>query len=103
LPPPKAASGKVHGHNESQRQCESDRPNRFGRYVVAQCELDDQVVFLSFALNWHTLDPVYIVIPAFHKSWPDGANNLQQSWRFDWEPPKAVLRDVWTIDWILGC
>jgi hypothetical protein len=20
------------------------------------------------------------------------ANNLQQSWRFDWEPPKAVLR-----------
>jgi tryptophan-rich sensory protein len=32
-----------------------------------------------------------------------GANNLQQSWRFDWEPPKAVLRDVWTIVWILGC
>ena len=31
------------------------------------------------------------------------ANNLQQSWRFDWEPPKAVLRDVWTIVWILGC
>jgi hypothetical protein len=31
------------------------------------------------------------------------ANNLQQSWRFDREPPKAVLRDVWTIDWILGC
>jgi hypothetical protein len=31
------------------------------------------------------------------------ANNLQQSWRFDWEPPKAVLRDFWTIDWILGC
>ena len=31
------------------------------------------------------------------------ANNLQQSWRFDWEPPKAVLKDVWTIDWILGC
>jgi hypothetical protein len=31
-----------------------------------------------------------------------GANNLQQSWRFDREPPKAVLRDVWTIDWILG-
>jgi hypothetical protein len=31
------------------------------------------------------------------------ANNLQQSWRFDWEPPKAVLRDIWTIDWILGC
>jgi hypothetical protein len=30
------------------------------------------------------------------------ANNLQQSWRFDWEPPKAVLRDVRTIDWILG-
>ena len=23
-----------------------------------------------------------------------GANNLQLSWRFDWEPPKAVLRDV---------
>ena len=22
------------------------------------------------------------------------ANNLQQSWRFDWEPPKAVLRDL---------
>jgi hypothetical protein len=32
----------------------------------------------------------------------DKANNLQQSWRFDWEPPKAVLRDVRTIDWILG-
>ena len=31
------------------------------------------------------------------------ANNLQQSWRFDWEPPKAVLRDVWTMVWILGC
>ena len=31
------------------------------------------------------------------------ANNLQQSWRFDWEPPKAVLRGVWAIDWILGC
>src|SRR5438105_3364185 len=30
------------------------------------------------------------------------ANNLQQSWRFDWEPPKAVLKDVRTIDWILG-
>jgi hypothetical protein len=29
------------------------------------------------------------------------ANNLQQSWRFDWEPPKAVLSDVRTIDWIL--
>src|SRR6478672_10621597 len=40
--------------------------------------------------------------------WPDDidgrqANNLQQSWRFDWEPPKAVLRDVWTIIWIVGC
>ena len=34
---------------------------------------------------------------------PLTANNLQQSWRFDWEPPKAVLRDIWTIDWILGC
>jgi DNA-binding transcriptional LysR family regulator len=33
---------------------------------------------------------------------PASANNLQQSWRFDWEPPKAVLRDVRTIDWILG-
>ncbi|WP_082656389.1 hypothetical protein [Bradyrhizobium valentinum] len=31
-----------------------------------------------------------------------GANNLQQSWRFDGEPPKAVLRDIRTIDWILG-
>jgi hypothetical protein len=31
------------------------------------------------------------------------ANNLQQSWRFDWEPPKAVLWDVRTIIWILGC
>jgi hypothetical protein len=31
------------------------------------------------------------------------ANNLQQSWRFDWGPPKAVLRDVWTIIWIVGC
>jgi hypothetical protein len=30
------------------------------------------------------------------------ANNLQQSWRFDWEPPKAVLRDVGMTDWILG-
>jgi hypothetical protein len=30
------------------------------------------------------------------------ANDLQQSWRFEWEPPKAVLRDHWTIDWILG-
>jgi hypothetical protein len=30
------------------------------------------------------------------------ANNLQQSWRFDWEPRKAVLRDVRMIDWILG-
>jgi hypothetical protein len=25
-----------------------------------------------------------------------GANNLQQSWRFDGEPPKAVLRDIST-------
>ena len=33
---------------------------------------------------------------------PFGANNLQQSWRFDWEPPKAVLGDVRTIDWIWG-
>jgi crotonobetainyl-CoA:carnitine CoA-transferase CaiB-like acyl-CoA transferase len=32
----------------------------------------------------------------------EAANNLQQSWRFDWEPPKAVLRDVRTIDWIWG-
>src|ERR1700756_640441 len=32
----------------------------------------------------------------------EAANNLQQSWRFDWGPPKAVLRDVRTIDWILG-
>jgi hypothetical protein len=31
-----------------------------------------------------------------------GANNHQQSWMFDWEPPKAVLRDIRTIDWILG-
>jgi radical SAM superfamily enzyme YgiQ (UPF0313 family) len=23
-------------------------------------------------------------------------------WRFDWEPPKAVLRDVRTVDWIFG-
>lgn len=30
------------------------------------------------------------------------ANNLQQSWRFDGEPPKAVLRDFRTIDWIWG-
>jgi hypothetical protein len=29
------------------------------------------------------------------------ANNLQQSWRFDGEPPKAVLRDIRTIDRIL--
>ena len=27
----------------------------------------------------------------------------EQSWRFDWEPPKAVLRDVWTIIRIVGC
>jgi len=43
----------------------------------------------------------------FHEKLPQvfasKANNLQQSWRFDWEPPKAVLRDIWTIDWILGC
>jgi hypothetical protein len=32
---------------------------------------------------------------------PFSANDLLQSWRFDWEPPKAVLRDVRTIDWIL--
>jgi Mg2+-importing ATPase len=31
------------------------------------------------------------------------ANNLQQSWRFDWEPPKAVLRDVWTVVGFWGC
>ena len=30
------------------------------------------------------------------------ANNLQRSWRFDGEPPEAVLRDFGTIDWILG-
>ena len=30
------------------------------------------------------------------------ANNLQHSWRFDWEPPKAVLRDVGIIVWTLG-
>ena len=30
------------------------------------------------------------------------ANNLQQSWRFDGEPPKAVLRDIRTMDRILG-
>src|SRR3981081_3431083 len=30
------------------------------------------------------------------------ANNLQRSRRFDGEPPKAVLRDFGTIDWILG-
>jgi len=30
------------------------------------------------------------------------ANNLQQSWRFDWEPPKAVLRDAGMINWIWG-
>jgi hypothetical protein len=30
------------------------------------------------------------------------ANNLQQSWRFDWESPKAVLRDVRIIVWTLG-
>jgi len=28
---------------------------------------------------------------------PQKANNLQQSWRFDWEPPKAVLRNVMTM------
>jgi hypothetical protein len=33
---------------------------------------------------------------------PEAAKNLQQSWRFDREPPKAVLRDFGTIDWILG-
>jgi uncharacterized protein len=39
-----------------------------------------------------------------HSVWyvPSEANNLQQSWRFGWEPPKAVLRDFVTIDWILG-
>ena len=31
------------------------------------------------------------------------ANNLQQSGRFDWEPPKAVLRDVWTVVGFWGC
>src|SRR6476620_7599778 len=36
-----------------------------------------------------------------HRTLVRSANNLQQSWRFDWEPPKAVLRDVMTIDWIL--
>jgi hypothetical protein len=46
-------------------------------------------------------------VPAFHHISSSAlgsseANNLQQSWRFDREPPKAVLRDVWTIDWILG-
>jgi len=39
---------------------------------------------------------------ARNKPLPEGANNLQQSWRFGWEPPKAVLRDFVTIDWILG-
>ena len=45
----------------------------------------------------YLLKPIPVELP------PHGrANNLQQSWRFDREPPKAVLRDVWTIDWILG-
>src|SRR6476661_8061049 len=30
-------------------------------------------------------------------NWYGPANNLQQSWRFDWEPPKAVLRNVMTM------
>ena len=32
----------------------------------------------------------------------EGANNLQQSGRFDGEPPKAVLGDFGPIDWIPG-
>ena len=46
-----------------------------------------------------TKRPLVAVLSGFARK----ANDLQQSWRFDWEPPKAVLRDVWTIDWILGC
>jgi hypothetical protein len=43
---------------------------------------------------------VFAVLP--HTTQQKPANNLQQSWRFDGEPPKAVLSDIRTIDWILG-
>ena len=42
------------------------------------------------------------LMPAALRSAQVRANSLQQSWRFDGEPPKAVLRDFGTIDWILG-
>jgi hypothetical protein len=28
-------------------------------------------------------------------------NNPQQSWGFEWEPPKAVMKDSGTRDWTL--
>ena len=31
----------------------------------------------------------------------DGANNPQQSWGFDEEPPEAVMKDAGTRDWTL--
>ena len=40
---------------------------------------------------------LYSMLTFLPSTKPFSANNLQQSWRFDWEPPKAVLRDVWTI------
>jgi len=30
------------------------------------------------------------------------ANNSQQSWEFEGEPPKVVIKDSVTKDWILG-
>jgi DNA invertase Pin-like site-specific DNA recombinase len=32
---------------------------------------------------------------------PHGINNPQQSWGFEWEPPKAVMKDSGTRDWTL--
>jgi hypothetical protein len=66
-----------------------------GRPLPARAGRGDPKRFALGCLNTESIH----VIPAKRAL----ANNLQQSWRFDWEPPKAVLRDVWTIDWILDC
>ena len=70
-----------------------------GGLSVFRVEHDDRGLWLSVGYGhpesfWGSDKHFVFVRPA---------NNLQQSWRFDWEPPKAVLRDIWTIDWILGC
>ena len=76
--------------------------DQWSHRTVARNKSDQLLTGLLFDDAGHRMIPTHATKAGIRYRYYASTPNLQQSWRFDWEPPKAVLRDVWTIDLDFG-